>query len=182
MTLKEILLSNEVVKTIGSNLNFIKKEIPEIEYMIGYNQKHPHHHLDLWNHTLYALSISPKDYEIRLALLLHDIGKPFSYQEIDNIRHYKNHAIKSYEISKKILDRLDLDVYSKENILYLIKEHDTPLHKNDNYKKYIIQFCDALAHNPDKLEKRIDYLEKNLYYLPLNEVSNYKKTLNLYKK
>ena len=54
--------------------------------MIGFEHKHPHHHLDVWNHTLLALSYSPKDFDIRLVLLLHDIGKPHSYQD-EEIRH-----------------------------------------------------------------------------------------------
>ena len=37
---------------------------------------------------------SPNDLDIRLALLLHDIGKPFSYQDDESGRHFKNHALK----------------------------------------------------------------------------------------
>ena len=43
----------------------------------------------------YAIKDSINDIDIRLVLLLHDIGKPFSYQEDGNIRHFKGHAQKS---------------------------------------------------------------------------------------
>ena len=36
-----------------------------------------------------ALSNSNYDFEERLALLLHDIGKPFSYQDDGETRHFK---------------------------------------------------------------------------------------------
>ena len=49
--------------------------------MIGFDHKHPHHHLDVFNHTLYALSLSKKDFSIRMALLFHDISKPYCYVE-----------------------------------------------------------------------------------------------------
>ena len=81
MYLYGILMSDNIVESIKSNIDYILDLIPEIKYSIGFDQKHPHHHLDVWEHTLYALSLSEKDFEIRLALLLHDIGKPFYYQE-----------------------------------------------------------------------------------------------------
>ena len=73
--------------------------------MIGFEHNHPHHHLDVWNHTLYALSLSENNFDIRLSLLLHDIGKPFSYQD-DEIRHFHNHPYVSFIMSKSILSRL----------------------------------------------------------------------------
>ena len=73
------MLSDNVVECINNNLDYLLVLVPEIQYMIGFEHKHPHHHLDVWNHTLLALSLSQNDFDIRLCLLLHDIGKPFSY-------------------------------------------------------------------------------------------------------
>lgn len=166
MFLKDILMSDNILDSINNNLDLLLDFIPEIRFMIGFDQKHPHHHLDLWNHTLYALSLSECDFDIRLSLLLHDIGKPFCYEEGD-VRHFKGHADISSKIAYNILTRLD---YSEEYIKYicsLIKMHDTPITKEMVSKMpdmmntlYKIQYCDALAHHPDKLEKRIEYLEK----------------------
>ena len=166
MYLYNILMSDDVVKSINSNMDYILDKIPEIKNMIGFDQKHPHHHLDVWEHTLYALSLSPKDFEVRLTLLLHDIGKPFSYQE-GEIRHFKGHPQVSSEISRNILRRLGYDKNFVDKICRYIELHDTPIEeekvKEDPkmyLKLYKIQYCDALAHHPDKLEKRIEYLEK----------------------
>ncbi len=164
--LKKILTSNNIIESIENNLNELLILIPELRFMIGFKHKNPHHHLDVWEHTLYALSLSENDFEIRLCLLLHDIGKPFSYQE-GNIRHYNGHALKSYEISKKIFDRFDFNEKFKEEVCYLIKNHDTPISKKDiedNYnlcvKRYKIQVCDSLAHNPIEIKRRVKYLNK----------------------
>ena len=70
MTLEEILLSDNIIESINNNIDYLLKIIPEIKDMIGFDHKHPHHHLDVWNHTLLALSLSPKDFDIRLSLLL----------------------------------------------------------------------------------------------------------------
>ena len=79
MDLEEILLSDNITKSIDENLDYLLSIIPELKNIIGFKHKHPEHHLDVWNHTLLALSMSEKRFDIRLCLLLHDIGKPFSY-------------------------------------------------------------------------------------------------------
>ena len=166
MVLEKILLADNVVDSINNNMEYLLLVIPEIQSMIGFEHKHPHHHLDVWNHTLLAISLSKKDYDVRLCLLLHDIGKPYSYQDGDT-RHFKNHSKVSSEISKVILKRLGYDDDYISYICYLINNHDTPISDeqiNNNYdlclKLLEIQRCDALAHNPEKLDKRKKYISE----------------------
>lgn len=162
--LYNILMSDDIVNNIKNNLDRILYIIPELKDLIGFEHNHPHHHLDVWDHTLLALSNSPQDFEIRLVLLLHDIGKPHSYQDKE-VRHFKNHAKVSSEISNNILKRLNLNENEINKLCYHIEQHDTPITEEEiiNDKdlaiiKFKIQCCDALAHNPLKLEKRINYL------------------------
>lgn len=164
MNLKLILTSENVVDCINNNLEYLLTIIPELKFILGFLHKHPHHHLDVWEHTLLALKLSENDFEIRLTLLLHDIGKPFSYQE-GKIRHFKNHADVSSKMANNILKRLDFDDKFIKEVCYLIKNHDIPITINDIlknkelvFKRYKVQYCDALAHHPEKLEKRIEYL------------------------
>ena len=165
MMLYDILLAEDVVLAIKNNMDYLLDIIPELKYMMGFDHKHPHHHLDVWNHTLYALSLSKRDFDVRFALLLHDIGKPFSYQEGD-VRHFKNHPEVSMKMTEEILKRLGFNRNYIEKICYLVKNHDNPITDdqiNDDYdlvlKLYDVQYCDALAHHPDKLEKRKKYLD-----------------------
>ena len=158
-------MNDNVIESINNNIEELLIIIPELESMIDFPHNHPHHHLDVWNHTLLALSISPKEFEIRLALLLHDIGKPHSYQDKE-IRHFKGHPKVSSQISKSILKRLNFNETEISELCYLIEKHDTRISDKDiienndlSLKRFKIQICDALAHNPTKLEKRIMYLQ-----------------------
>ena len=160
-----ILMDSDIVKSINLNLNSLVDIFPEIKYMIGFEHNHPHHHLNVWDHTLYALSLSENNFDIRLTLLLHDIGKPFSYQD-NEVRHFHNHPYVSSIISKSILSRLGFNDEYINKICYLIKMHDIPITKKDikmnydlEYMRYKIQECDALAHHPEKMKKRKIYLE-----------------------
>ena len=119
MYLYGILTSDNIVESINKNMDYILDIIPEIKYMIGFDQNHPDHHLDVWEHTLCALSMSEKDFEIRLSLLLHDIGKPFSYQD-GEVRHFRGHQRVSSDMSRIILKRLG---YSKEFVDKILKEY-----------------------------------------------------------
>ena len=166
MSLQEILLTDDIVKSINDNMDDLLLIIPEIKNMIGFEHNHPHHHLDVWNHTLLALSLSEDDFDIRLCLLLHDIGKPFSYQD-EEVRHFRNHAAVSANMSNIILKRLGYDDDYIKYVCYLIEHHDTPISNEQIVNDYDlclkllkIQKCDALAHHPDKLEKRKKYIEE----------------------
>lgn len=163
--LYNILMEDNVVESINENLGVVLMLIPELKPTIGFDHKHPHHHLDVWDHTLCALAYSIKDFDVRLSLLLHDIGKPISYQEKDGIRRFKGHPKASKKMTKQILKRLGFnDLYNKK-ISYLVGEHDEPITNRDinkypelTKKRYEIQRCDTLAHHPEKLEKRVEYL------------------------
>ena len=166
--LEKILLSNDIVKSIEENKEMLLTIIPELNDMIGFEHNHPHHHLDVWEHTICALSYSCNDFDLRICLLLHDIGKPYSYQD-GEVRHFKGHPKASSNISRNILNRLGYEKDHVEKICYLIENHDNPLTYYDvldnfdlSLERYLIQYCDALAHNPEKLEKRKQYLKNTL--------------------
>ena len=170
------LMSDDVEGEIRDNEYELMDLIPELKDMVGFDQKNPNHHLDLWNHTLYALSLAGPDLEIRLALLLHDIGKPHCYTEKDGNRHYFGHPKVSSEMSKKILKRLHFDKDYIDEVCYLIENHDLPISKklvetNPNLalKLYEIQRCDSMAHSALKKEKREAYLEKTKQLILANE-------------
>ena len=159
---EKILCENQ----IDNNLDLLLQAIPEIKSMIGFEHKHPHHHLDVWQHTLEVLkNLDTKDLELNIAALLHDIGKPFSYQD-EEVRHFHGHAEISCKMTQQILKRLGYDEEFIKRVSYLVETHDTIIEPNslDNnsemiHKRLKLQYADAKAHRPDKVEKRIKFLD-----------------------
>ena len=168
--LEELLISdeNDFIEEIKRKKKDIFEFIPELKAEEGFEQNNPWHIYDVWNHTLVALGNAPNDLDIRLALLLHDIGKPYSYQDDEKGRHFKNHALKSYEISSKILLRLEYSENKIEELCFYIKKHSTDIDlskvNNTNYKRYAklltIQYCDCSAYNPIYGRKGMDKLDR----------------------
>ena len=165
--LKEILTADDVVKSINYNLDYLCSIIPQIRDMQLWDHKHPHHNDTVWEHTLKALSLSPIDFDVRLALLIHDIGTLFLFFEGDDgVRHFWGHAEKSAEIAKTVLKSIGFDDNYTEYISTLSRLHDEKItqeniNKNRAFYEVLfqIQICDALAHNPEHNQKRIAYIE-----------------------
>ncbi len=163
--LMELLTQNDAVSEIRKKTNQLLSVIPELEIMIGFEHCHPHHHLNVWEHSLLALSFSENHFKTRMALLLHDIGKPLCYQQDGEFRHYHGHAEKSAVIAQATLERLGFVEGFVETVTAIVRRHDTPLTKDDIVSSPIlsreifeVQRCDAMAHNPLYNQKRLTYI------------------------
>ena len=102
--------------------------IPELEKCVGFEQVNRHHIYDVYTHSLKALEQSKNDLHIRLALLLHDIGKPYvAHFDEKGEQHYYSHPKKSAELTEEILTRLRFDNDTKNKVVTLVRMHDTPI-------------------------------------------------------
>lgn len=124
--LNEILLSEKpslgIYKLIETEeMNNI---IPEILKMKGFDQKTPYHDKDVLEHTMAVLDeIKPK-LNLRMAALLHDIGKPDCFTVDEKGRgHFYGHSIKSAAMSEKILLRLGYDEEFITDVKILVRNH-----------------------------------------------------------
>ncbi len=161
-----VLCEDDAARAIRREQEKLCRIIPELENMIGFDQRHPHHHLDLWEHTTLAISRSENDLKTRLALLLHDVGKPRSFTEEKGVRHYMGHPAVSAKIAEARLGALDFDQGFIKEISRLILLHDRPItsalvREDPDFSRdlFKIQICDVLAHNPLYNQKRLDYIE-----------------------
>ena len=94
------------------------------------HSKEGHPEGNVWTHTLETLKYR-KTYEeiLSLALLFHDIGKPFSYAEGE--RRFSRHADIGAEVAREILGRFAYPEEMIDAVDWLIRYHMIPgaLHK-----------------------------------------------------
>ncbi|NCD01219.1 HD domain-containing protein [bacterium] len=97
--------------------------IPELEAGVGVKQNH-HHIYTVFEHSWRSLKECPnKDWQVKLAALLHDVGKPKSKKIIDGQTTFYNHEYIGAKMVDKILTRLKFKNEDRERIVNLIKNH-----------------------------------------------------------
>jgi tRNA nucleotidyltransferase (CCA-adding enzyme) len=123
--LSEILLSDACYTMLRCYQEIFAVIIPEITPAVGFLQHNPHHYMDVWNHTVTAVSYAPKDLYVRLALLYHDLGKPhcMTLDEQGN-GHFYHHSVISAGIAENSLKNLRFDNKTVETVTQLVEFHD----------------------------------------------------------
>jgi len=75
---------------------------------------------DLWDHTLRTVDAAPADRPIvRLAALLHDIGKPATMAD----GHFHGHDAVGGDLANALLERLHLPRAVTERVVRLVRQH-----------------------------------------------------------
>lgn len=97
--------------------------IPELERGVGVKQDR-HHVYTVFEHSLYSLKNCPaRDWRVKLAALLHDIGKPRTKRIIDGVATFYNHEYVSAKLASKITKRLRFKNRDAEKVYLLVKNH-----------------------------------------------------------
>ena len=152
-TMENILKNNELIKKISAErirdefvkiilsknpasgvlmlqkFNLLKNIIPELEEGINCEQGGEHLY-DVWNHLLLAVQhAADKNYpfEIRLAALFHDIGKPrtrrFSEDKTKKKYTFYGHEVIGERMAKKIMERLKFSKKEIDLVSMFVRQH-----------------------------------------------------------
>lgn len=126
--LVKLLCGRDAGRVLTEYRGLIAELIPELKPMFHFDQKNPHHYLDVWSHTVEALQNSVPEPAVRLALLFHDVGKPatFSLDE-KGIGHFYGHPKVSEETTAAVLERLRFDRATIERVRQLVRWHDSDI-------------------------------------------------------
>lgn len=126
----KILLSDNASMGIRTlcDIGAMKYIIPEVDEMIGMEQN-AFHFGDVFEHTMALLDYDVKHFQseditVRLALLLHDIGKIRTRSVGDDGRvHFYEHEFVGSDMVVDILKRLKYDNKTIDDVRFLIKNH-----------------------------------------------------------
>ena len=126
--LKGLLCGKNAAAVLAEFSDVLCVLLPELVPCIGFRQYNPHHAYDVWQHTLCALQASEPQEALRLAVLLHDIGKPAVFTMDKNlIGHFYGHAVVSAAMTEEILRRLHYDNATSKLAATLVRGHDFAL-------------------------------------------------------
>jgi len=134
--LLKILQSGDPAKGIIllKDLGLLKYILPELLKGVGMSQERPgrHHTTDVFTHNLLSLKFCPSKVPIvRLAALLHDVGKPQAEgKDKDGLVTFYNHEVKGARIAYEICDRLRFSKKETERIVSLIRWHMFSVNEN----------------------------------------------------
>jgi tRNA nucleotidyltransferase (CCA-adding enzyme) len=106
-------------------LSLLKHFLPEVVegYKVSQNK---HHTYDCYEHSLYSLKYAAKKnfgMHVRMAALLHDVGKPRSKSGEGEKATFYNHEIIGAKMTRGILKRLHFKKEDREKIILLVRYH-----------------------------------------------------------
>lgn len=172
--LSGILCGEYVEPVLLKYANILAVFMPEITPIFNFAQHNKYHHLNVWEHTVQAVSHIEAIRELRFVMLLHDIGKPQCFT-IDNIGigHFYNHANVSEQIARQVMRRLRASNYTVDKVCKLIKYHGIELHEG-----VLVRWASKLGgwsalrellmvQRADVLSQTFEVRESRLYHLDM---------------
>ena len=115
-------------RVLGDFPQTVCEIVPQLAPTVGFDQKNPHHAWDVYTHLVKTVENCPPEPALRLAALLHDVGKPacFSVDE-KGVGHFYGHGEESARLCEDIVRELRLDNAVREQVVTLVRRHHLPL-------------------------------------------------------
>lgn len=125
--LTKLLMSDRAADGVRelASLGLLRYVLPELTEGIGVLQN-KHHIYEVFEHNVRALEYAAlKDFslELRLASLLHDVGKPKTKRGEGPNATFYGHQVVGERMTLKIMDRLRFSRELTEKVALLIREH-----------------------------------------------------------
>lgn len=167
-------IQTELVKLIVSDhpeyirvaweLGITKVFFPEFDLAMSTNQNNPHHIYTVGEHTIRVLENVRNDKVLRLAALLHDLGKPLTRcVGKDGFDHFHGHTDAGAKIAHDFFRRLKFDTDTENRVCKLVLYHDWTIGASpERIRRYINKigeecFPDIFEFNRADMEAQGDY-------------------------
>ncbi len=138
--------------------------LPELDAAFATAQHNPHHQYTVGEHLMQSLLHTRADKSLRIAALLHDIGKPsVRTTDEEGIDHFHGHVEVSEQMAVDILRRLKFDNDTIDKVQKYVRYHDYKPEPNARAVRRAINKIGA-AYFPQVMEiRRADTLAQSSY-------------------
>ena len=124
LTELEGFLLAATARDILDGAELLLRVIPELAPQLGFDQKNPHHEHDIFTHTAMVVERAPKEPILRMAALLHDLGKVDTFfLDEKGVGHFYGHAGLGAKMAEDILRRLKCSNALRDEVTWLIAHH-----------------------------------------------------------
>ena len=147
---------------------------PILREQLGFDQKSDYQEYTLYEHTAHAVGYAVPDYSVRLALLLHAVGKPDCAADRGGYMTYYGHAERGVMLAEDALEEYGADLLTVRKVLFMIMHHDDRI-TPDNYMEYagrfgaedtrlllLMQSANIRAKSRDELNERVSSVLRQL--------------------
>jgi tRNA nucleotidyltransferase (CCA-adding enzyme) len=172
--LSKLLLGVQPAKALrlARDTGVLSAVIPEFEPAYGYELKEDRQPLPLDEHIFTVVQGAADEgapLAVRLAALLHDLGKPMANGD---------HADEGAEIADRILERLRYPTRMRAHVTRLIRSHSFEVENKDEVdaRRFLRSHGDALAFDL-VAHKEADLLSKNVPQAELEAVVRFRRLL-----
>lgn len=147
---------------------------PQLGPLVTLEQHNPWHCWGGWEHTIHALEAVPTDVTLRLAMLLHDIGKPACKStDEQGVDHFYGHPAVSAQLADQMLQALKFDNKTRERVVLLVARHDAQLPPRSQvirrwlnrlgpetfFQLLEVKRADNMGQAPEKVQDRLGELD-----------------------
>ena len=152
---------------------------PEFDAMMETPQNTPYHCYNVGDHSLIAMQNIRSDKVLRLAMLLHDVGKPMT-RTTDELGsdHFRGHSQAEADKAVEIMRRLKLDNDTIDKVRTLVLYHDWFMTGSEKEIRHAlnavgkeffpllmeVQFADTMAKSEYRRQERLDRIAQVTRY------------------
>ena len=172
--------------------------LPELKQTQNISQPAQYHDKDVYGHTMDVLDNIKPDLVLKMAALLHDIGKPQTKLVNGDKISFINHETVSSQLAKQILLRLKYSMDFIKKVCFLIQNHMYPKMYTKEWKDSSIRkFANKMGENigdirllniadtkdfNNELFDRVKLLEKENMLMPKDDLFNGNEIINIFNK
>ncbi|MCL4543996.1 MAG: CCA tRNA nucleotidyltransferase [Chloroflexi bacterium] len=115
------------------NLHLMQTVAPPVDVLKDYQDETKQGFKNLLVHTLRVVQGTPSKLVVRLAALLHDVGKPQTFSNTNGQVHFFDHERVGANIARQLLASLRFDAVTIRETVYLVELHMRPAADTDTW-------------------------------------------------